>query len=335
VQVPVTEGTVTLDATQPVRGRTDISVEHTEWIPLDSTDRLSPFGTELEVRRGVRFADGSTELVTLGRFGLEDAEVTDDGTGPSARISALDRMERLSKGKFEDIHQVADGTRFTQAILDVVLGIWPDCPVMDGFVDASSMTSTLLPTAQTGDDPAEFIQGLAFAIAMSLYFDGDGVLTLRKYADQDPVLGLVEGEGILLNASRNWSRTTAFNKVIVTGENTDGADVYRAVAVDDDPLSPTFYGGPFGKVPEFRSYPQIESDAQAQDVANNILAKEIGAPSTVSFGMVPNPALEPEDTILISRPSIGVDEPHVIDSLTIGLGASEAMTGQTRERRSF
>jgi hypothetical protein len=241
-------------------------------------------------------------------------------------------MNRIGNARFEDVWQVPNGTLFTQAILDVVYSIWPDCPVMSGFTDMSSMTSTLLPTAQVGDDPAEFVQGLAYAIGLSLFFDGDGILTLRKYAGQDAVLSL---DGALVSASRNWSRTAAFNKIIVTGENTDGSDVFRGVAVDDDPLSPTFYGGPFGKVPEFQSWSMIESDAQAQEVANNALARQIGAPSTVSFGMVPNPALEPDDSVLISRPGIGVNEVHVVDSLTVGLAASEVMSGQTRERRSL
>jgi len=334
VAVPVSEGSVTLDATQFVRGRCDISVQDADWIPRDSTDALAPFGSELAVYRGVEYVDGSRELVSLGRFGLEDAEISDDGTGASVRVSALDRMDRLSKTRFEDVYQVAQGTLFTQAILDVVQGIWPECPVMDGFVAASSLTCDLLPTAQVGDDPVEFIQGLAFAVAMSLYFDGDGVLTLRKYSDQSPVLEVGEGD-VLLSVARNWSRTTAFNRVVVTGENTEGSDVFRGEAQDDDPLSPTRYGGSFGRVTEYRSYAQIQSDNQAQDVANNILAKELGVPSTVSFSMVPCPALEPEDTVILSRPSVGVGESHVVDQLTIGLGATESMSGVTRERRSF
>lgn len=335
VEIPLSEGSVTSDATQQVRARCDFQVEHTEWIPVDAADRLSPFGTEVELRRGVYFPDGSTETVGLGRFGLEDAGITDDGSGASVSVAGLDRMERLSKAKFEDVHQVGSGTLFTQAILDVVLSIWPECPVMDGFVDASDLVSTLRPTAQVGDDPAEFVQGLAYAIAMSLFFDGDGFLSLRKYAAQEPVLDLVEGEGVLLSASRDWSRTTAFNRVYVTGENSEGSDVFQGVATDDDPSSPTYYFGPFGRCPEFRSFTQVESDEQAQEVANNILARELGAPSTVSFGMVPNPALEVEDTVLIRRGSVGVDESHVVDQLTVGLGASEVMSGQTRERRGF
>lgn len=335
VRIPITDGSVTLDATAAVRGRCDIQVEHADWIPNTAGDRLSPFGAEIEIRRGVIYSDGTTESVALGRFGIEGAEVSDDGTGAGVRVEAMDRAERMSKAKFEDVYQVASGTDFTKAILDLAQEAFPAVPYMDGFLAASPISLGRPVTAQPGDDRWEFMQGLATALGMVLYFDGDGVLTLRAYAAKGPVLELVEGEGgVLLSASRSWSRTSAFNRVIVTGESTT-SNVYRGVATDLEPSSPTYYYGPFGRCPEFRTYPDIVSDTQAETVAASILAQHIGTASTVSFGMVPNPALEPEDTILISRPSIGVDENHIIDSLTIGLAATEQMSGTTRERLAF
>lgn len=335
VPVPVTDGSVTLEAAAAVRGRCDIQVEHAEWIPSTAGDELSPFGHELELRRGVYLPDGSTETVALGRFGIEDAEVTDEGQGASVRVAALDRAERISKAKFEDTFQLAAGVPFTTGILDVVRGAWPEVPVVDGFEGMSAVSLGKPITAQAGEDRWEFAQGLATALGMVLFFDGDGVLTLRPYAESGAVLDVTDGEdGVLLNVSRNWSRTVAFNRVVVTGEGA-GTAVFRGVATDNNPFSPTYYDGPFGRVPEFRSYPQIVSDQQATDVAMSILAQHLGVPSTVSFGMVPNPALEPEDTIHISRPGVGVDHDYIIDSLTIGLAATEQMTGQTRERISF
>jgi hypothetical protein len=331
--IPITEGSVSLDATAAVRGRCDIRVEGTDWVPRDAADKLAPFGAELEIRRGVVLADGSVETVSLGRFGLEDAEITDDGSGAGTRVAALDRAERLGKAKFEDVFQLTSGTPFTEGIQDLALDAWPDCPFMDGFTSVSTISIGRNVTAQPGDDRWEFMQTLALALGMSLFFDGDGVLTLRRYADQSPVASLVEGDGgVLVSASRSWSRTEAYNRWIVTGENTEGSDVYGGVATDDNPLSPTYYYGPFGRCPKFWSSPDIYSDDQAQDVAEAMKAQEIGAASTVNFGLVPNPALEPEDTVRITRGSVGVDENHVIDQLTIGLGATEVMSGSTRER---
>jgi hypothetical protein len=336
VTIPIIDGTVTLDSTASVRARCDIQVADPDWIPVVAGDKLSPFGSEIELRRGLYLSDGSVETVALGRFGIEDAEITDDGTGTTVRVTALDRAEQISKAKFEDAYQVDAGTDFTEAILNIVSTALPGVETTDGFDTASSLSIGVPVTALPGDDPWEFAQALATTLGMRLFFDGDGILNMAPFSSGQVAAEIVEGEnGVLLTVSRNWSRTGSFNRVIVTGETGQDDTTYRGEATDTDPASPTFYGGPFGNVPEFRTYPQITSDSHAQDVAEAILAQEIGAPSNVSFGMIPNPALEPDDTVLISRPSIGVNEAHVLDSLTIGLGASETMSGTTRERRTI
>lgn len=334
--IPLTDGTVTLDSSASIRGRCDIQVDNTEWIPTDSSDRLAPFGNEINLCRGVRLSDGSTETVSLGWFGIEDGDVTDDGNGAGARVSAYDRSKRISDASFEDTFQLAAGTPFVDGIQQVVLDAWPDCPVDDGVASASTISFGKPVTAQAGDNRWEFVQGLATALGMVLFFDGDGVLVLRPYGLPGVAAELVEGEGgVLVTAARNWSRTEAHNRWVVTGEASGGSSVYRGVATDDNPLSPTYYDGPFGRCPGFWSSDQITSNSQAADAAAALLAQHAGVASTVSFGMVPNPALEPEDMVRISRPSVGVDENHVVDSLTVGLGASELMTGSTRERWTF
>lgn len=330
--VPLVEGTVTLDATAAVRGRCDLTVEDADWLPVGTDDRLAPYGSEINLRRGVVFPDGSTETVSLGWFGIEDTEITDDGSGVGVRVTGLDRAERLSKAKFEDTFQVLSGTPFPEAILDLAQAVWVDVPYDPDLLSASAISIGRNITAQPGDDRWEFMQGLATALGMTLFFDGDGQLCLRRYAPDGVVAEVTDGEdGVLVSVSRAWSRTTAFNRVIVTGENTDTA-VFRGVATDDNPASPTYFYGPFGQVPRFWSSPDIYSDDQAEDAARSILDQEIGTAATVQFGMVPNPALEPEDTVHVRRTVAGVDENHVLDQVTIGLGATEEMSCQTRER---
>lgn len=336
VELDVISGSVTLDAAASVRGRLDLTLQGVDWVPRSASDRLAPAGSEINVRVGVRFPDGSTELTSVGWFGVEDVQVDDDGSQLQCSVTGLDRAARLSYAKFEDAFEVTSGTAFADAILDLAQDAWPDVPYMDGFTDASSVSIGRNIVAAAGDDRWEFMQGLATALGMSLYFDGDGDLTLRRYAEQGVVFTVSEATdsepGVLIRAQKGWSRTNAFNKVIATGENTDSTDVYRGEAVDDNPLSPTFYDGPFGRAPRFYQSPDIYSDEQAEDAARTILAKELGIASTVSFDMVPNPALEPEDTVLVVRDRLGVNEQHVLDSVTIGLSADDAMSCQTRER---
>jgi len=325
-------GSVSLDGTAAVRASCDLSLSGIEWVPVSATDRLAPYGPEVNVLKGYEAA-GVKTLVSLGWFGIEDCEVSDDGQDLTVRVTGMDRARRLQYALLEDDVQIASGTPFTEAILTLGYEAWPDMPVMDGFDSVSDLSIGVPLNAAQGDDRWEQMQSLAVALGMSLFFDGDGLLTLRPYVPGDPVAEVVDGEnGVLVQASRAWTRANAFNKVIFTGENTTASgDVFRGEALDNDPLSPTYYYGPFGRCPQFFSSPYVASDSQAESAAAAKLFRELGTASSVSFGMVPNPALEPDDAITVRRVRAGINEVHTIDSLSIDLGVDGSMSGATRE----
>jgi len=332
VDLPIQEGSITLDGKADIRGTMDITLEGDAWVPLTQPGGLSPYGNEVRISRGLTYPNGTTEYVTLGVFGIEDADVDDSGSDLRTVVSGLDRARRIQIAEFEEPYQIAAGTEIDSAILDCVQSCWPGVPYSTGFTSTTALTLPRVLAAE-GDDRWAFVQGLAQSIGLALFFDGDGVLTLKAVGVSAPVASVVDGDGgVLTQASKSWSRESAFNRVIATGENTDSGAVYRAVATDDDPTSPTYYYGPFGQAPRFYNSPYIQSTAAAQDAANAILAQELGTSSSINFGMVPNPALEPGDTVYVRRDRAGVDGNHILDSVTIGLSAGDAMSATTREK---
>jgi hypothetical protein len=116
--------------------------------------------------------------------------------------------------------------------------------------------------------------------------------------------------------------------VIVTGENRETGETWRAVARDTNPTSHTRYGGPFGKVPRFYYSPLIRSTAQAQATADTMLANSLSKKSGINFSTVPNPAYEVGDVIDLKLET-GVTERHLITELSISLNASNALTART------
>ncbi len=75
----------------------------------------------------------------------------------------------------------------------------------------------------------------------------------------------------------------------------------------------------------------MKTDAQAAGAAQALLQRQLGTTQSVGFGAIVNPALEPDDVVLVNRARAGiVQERHIIDQVTIPLGAAEAMTAQTR-----
>jgi hypothetical protein len=332
-EVPIIDGAVTLDQQAAVRGRVDLTLVDDgtlDLVPSAPTDLLAPYGNEIRVERGVTFPGGTTELVSLGVFRIEDAEVEETADSRQIRIAGRDRAARFEDARFEEPYQVAAGTNFATAIEAVLTAAWPDVPT--DFTSTSLTTPALI--AQEGDDRWAFVQGMARAMGMALYFNGDGTCVLAPDILSDPVVTLAEGDGgVLLLAGRQWTRQGTFNRVIATGENTGETAPARGVATDENTLSPTYYFGPFGKAPRFYASPFITTDAQAEAAAQSILDRELGTLEQVSFGAFVLPHLEPGDTARITREVTGIDEDHVIDSLTIPLAASDSMSGATRARQ--
>lgn len=329
-EIPIVDGTITLDQTAAIRGRCDVTLVDDGTlglVPTSAASALAPYGNELRIARGITYPDGTTELVQLGVFRIQVTDVEDAPGGLQIRVAGLDRAQRIADARFEDAYQVAAGTNCATAILAAFEQAWP------GIEADLAVTAFTTPTvnAQEGDDRWKFGQDIAVAVSMRLYFDGDGVLRLAPDVITDAVETLAEGEGgVLVQAGREWSREGSSNGVIATGESTDLAAPARGSAFDLDPGSPTYYFGPFGKVPMFYSSPLLITNDQAAAAAQTLLLKQLGTTESVSFGSFVLPHLEPGDTVRIKRERSGINEDHIIDKVTIPLAATGTMTGGTR-----
>lgn len=343
-KLPLTAGSVTLDITAEVRGRCDLSFESPELIPTDADSLLAPYDTELQVARGLVYPDGERELVSLGIFRPEEVEIEESGQGVQIKVQGLDRSQRIIDASFEDPYVIEGGTDYLEAMRVGLAQAYPE--IAFNFIERTHLTPTL--NGEEGDNRWQFFSDMAEAIGCELYFDNDGKSALRPIATThvDPVAEIIEGaEGVtvasLLSATKQWSRTDTHNRWIVTGDNPDTeGEPPRAVATDDDPASPTRYGGPFGRKPDFYSSSFITTPEQAADAAAGRKAKEMGTSQTINFGALVNPALEPGDVVHAKRTHthegeliVIADERHILDSLTIPLAAADSMNGATRALR--
>lgn len=318
-----TDGTVTLDGKADVRGACTLTLRtNHELIPVDYEDLLAPYVNEIRIERG-----HTGELVTLGYFRIYDSNVTDNGSDLEISITGYDRSKRFVDATVEEAKNIPSGTNFATAISDLLLMVDPTLNY--DFIETPATTPLI--SLSEDDSVWTAAQTLANAIGMLLYFDGDGVCRLLRSGTRSPVWTVGEG-GALLNVSRAWSRQGAINRVVATGENPTTNAIYRSdpPAIDDNPLSPTYYKGPFGKVTFAYSSSYITSQQQADDAAASILAQKLGTMQQVNFGSIVNPALEPNDVVTVVRSRLGLQADLVIDQLTIPLDAGSSMTGVCR-----
>lgn len=179
-----------------------------------------------------------------------------------------------------------------------------------------------------------FIQELVRAYGKICYFDYAGRFVVRDLPNTSgrPVFDINAGtNGVLVHAARTISRDGVYNAVVATGEPVGNAAPVYGIAFDNDPASPTFYGGVFGKVPKFFASSFLTTDAQCGVAAQSLLDAAHGFPYSVALGVVPNPALEAWDVISVTY-SEGYTEVHIIDTIRYTMSVDEEMSIATRKQ---
>ncbi|PXY17343.1 DUF5047 domain-containing protein [Prauserella flavalba] len=328
IEIPIITGDVRLDATAEIRGSVEMTTEY-EW-PADATGLLTPYGNELFVERGIVYGDGVREWVSQGYYRLEtpSQEEAPDGV---IRLTARDRMAGIVDARPLAPQEFGPGTSVA-AIFDHLVGeVYPGAVVLFDF-DAATTTfpgSHILEDSRYG-----FLKDIADSLGKIMYWDYAGRLRVETAPNPaQPVFAVNHGRGgVVAKLSRELSREGVYNAVVATGEQAGENPPVRGVAFDLNPDSPTYWHGPFGKVPRFYSSTFLTTDAQCQAAANAMLMRAIGLPYSVDFSMVPNVALEPLDPIAVSYSDRTAPETHVIETLTIPLDAEAVMTGTTREK---
>ncbi len=329
----IVDGTVTLDGAADVRGMLDLTLQE-GWPAGTGTDEATPYGTELAVSRGVILGNGAVERAPLGIYRIVAVEQDDAPTG-TLRVTAADRMSGIVEAKLTAPRPFLSTATYGAVVADLVQEVYPAQTIE---WDDASAAGTLGRTTIVESDRYGFLKDLARSLGKIMYFDYRGVLVIRTVPDPTvPVWDVGAGRGgVLVKLSRAITREGVRNAVVATGEAADDFPPARAVVVDDDPDSPTYWDGPFGKVPEPYSSPLILTNAQAKNAAEQMLAQLKGLPYAVDLTAVPNPALEPYDAVRVVYPPvlgqvpIVIRERHVLEQIRIPLLAAGTLTATTR-----
>lgn len=332
--IPIVDGSVTLDRNASIRGQCDLTIP--DMVPTTAQSLLAPYGNELAIYRGIDFGPSGQELISLGRFRIDSVESAEPGR--SVHVTGQDRSAVVSDARLEALYTVDAGTNYVAAIRALIEAGLSGATVFP-FALGSTVHSTPEIIVQEQSDRWDTAQSWAQSCGLELYFDGDGVCVARSEPDITTgpiVFDIDEGPGgILIDVGTTWDRQRIYNRVIAIGENPASGAIYRGVATDSDPSSPTYYFGPFGKVPTFFASPLLATDGQAAAAALTILRRVTGQTQSVKFDAIVAPFLEPGDIVHVTRSTLPINgSPHLIESLSIPLSPTGMMSGTTRTRRA-
>lgn len=327
-EIPLISGSVSLDATADVRATADVTTDGVGRWPASPTDLFAPYGNELYVERGVEVS-GTREWVGLGYFRIDRPDQDSAPDGP-IRLAGSDRMAGIVDAKLTTPITWYPNHTFRQAFERLVFEVYPNL-VID--YDFNPDGVTVGRQVVVDEDRYAFLADLCRAISKVMHFDHTGTLVVAAAPNPaEPVWTVDHGPtGVLTSLARSQDRQGIYNAVVAEGEAADGTPPVRAIAYDVGPSSPTYWYGRFGKVPRRYSSPLLTRQAQAEQAATALLSRSLGAPYSISFGVIPNPALEPLDPILVTYADESPAEHHVVQTLDVGLGEGDTMSGTTRE----
>jgi len=319
-------GEVEYDATADIRSTGGVTVAQ-DW-PNARDLRFAPYGSEVFLARGVETGAGGTLWAPLGYYRISKTAQSDAARGPLA-LDLDDRMATIIDSRFMSPRQWLTGTLVGDIINEVVQEVYPNAVIVwDDDSDESQLGRSLI----AEESRLEVIKTLADGLGKIFYWDEIGRLVFRTIPSETDIIWSVKAgrDGVMVQANRSISRDGVYNAVVVTGEGADDLNPVRAVAINAQESSPTFFGGPFGRVPRFYSSSFITTEPQAENAAVNLLRQSLGAPYDVGLSAVPNPAVRPYDVLRVVY-NDGTREVHIVDRVSIPLDVDSPINIATRQ----
>lgn len=251
------------------------------------------------------------------------------GGGISIKIHCNDLSYLVKRNTWEQPFTLPSGLLYTDAIKAMIQNRLPS-QTQFNITTSTATTPLLVYGASQGGDPMQDISELAGAVGYEVFFDATGVCVIRPIPDPsvgDPVWAFDETVvPLVVEAMNDLSAEQTFNDIIVVGQSTSSENPFSAEAFDNDPASPTYILGPFGRVSQRVTSSLITSQYQAQSMAYAALYASLGAANTVTLTVVPMPALEPGDIIRIVCSDVKVSGTYMINSMLTPLSPAHPQT---------
>jgi hypothetical protein len=318
-------GSVTVDRTATTRRSATVNVLDVDGVLariFRPGARTIP-ATELVIQRGVRYPDGTSELLPLGVLGVSGGSVKQ---GKIFALTCYDRARRVTRARLMATKTLAAGQRYTDAAAAHVLaGLGFPVEVVNTSTSAAAIGTAIVCPAQ--DDRWARAKTLCSSAGAEIFFDQLGRLVIRDATQvvTSPVWSYLDGVTSTLLPDTEWTLTDepGYNAVVAGGDSSDNTTAVAHGAVyDNDPSSPTYFFGDYGQVPEFYSSPLLTTDAMAVAAAKTRLSRRLGANDTMTLATVPHPAQDVGDVLRVRY--YAVDEQMVVGALSMPLDISTA-----------
>lgn len=328
--IAVDRGSIRYDRKANIMASGNITIPDPNLVPNFVNDTLSPYGTEVAVKTGIVYPDGSEELIPMGIFILDTTSWDESDGIPS--IEMYDRSMFFNRQEISYVESYSG--RMCSEVIEYL--IHRNLPAVYGsgisVTFAAEVGDGILPggnlyTSSDHQNYWELLQQIATAMKGEIFFDRDGQVQVQPppTLDTDTLIDDVVWEvdigprGVLSNARKSISRKETYNHVWVQGKANEAGVIPYHYALNGDPSSPTYYLGPFGGCGKRFDMQELTTNDQCRDVAEMKLKEFKRLSRTLDFTALPNPALEVGDLVRVWSLD-GSFELGIVESLTFPLG---------------
>lgn len=293
--VPIQAGTVTATLGSQVTRQCQFSVDESLY-PVYETSLLAPYGNYVRVFQSV--GNGATIPYEWETFHGRINDVTMSNAG-LVDVDCLDKAADVNDAGFILPENSVVGARIIAEFQRLVLEGVDDATfgrfdAITGYVPALTWERS---RSNACDDLANSVGAFWYALA-----NGDYVIRFIPWTVANvPLITMTDGPGgTLFTAIPTRSRENVFNGVVAVGEQTDATLPVYAFAYDNEPSSPTYVAGPFGRKFAFLSVPAAQTQAQALTAAMTALRQATSLTQSWTVTCPPDPSLELGDAVIIS-----------------------------------
>ena len=338
--VNIVDGGVDVDVTRGNRRTFQMNLLNNDGEFSPGTDLSGLFYVNRAVRlwRGVGYGDSDEELVPIGTFLLDKADVTIERNMSIVTLSGQDMWKKMSKSQFTVPTTYAAGTPLNDVIRDMAADAGVTQMVLDPLVDRASNAKNLnvARSYEVGDRRGEELVKLCDAFGIDVFFDPLGRLVTEDFRDPADTATVwtyqPEESGLMAQLQASWDDEKLFNHVVVIGTG-DETQSYRAELKDEDPLSPTRISLIGDRVKRMES--GVLASQEAVDKAaltlyyNNLVLTE-----NIRMEAMCNPALEGNDVVRVIEPDYAnLDARYRLTSFNVPLSTSKQTLHMTRALR--
>jgi len=315
--VPILAGNVSATLNSRVTRQANLQVPESLF-PADEAGLLAPYGNELRIWAGVDGVGGQDPFWQIFRGKIQSTSWTD-----SVTIRASDRAEEIMSDIFLAPINSNVGTTINEQFVDLISN-----SLSDATFGTSDSFHNLVPKLTWESSRASALDELCNGSRAFWYTLANGDFVMRRVpwsVPSVPVMTLSDGEdGTITSATIELSREDVSNVVNVVGERSDGTPPAFALVADNDPSSPTWVDGGFGRKGLLVKAQTVTTPGQAAEVAEDSLLRHRTLTQSWTTTQIFDPALELGDAVLLQAK--GRESIQVAASFSLPLNGSAEMT---------